>query len=69
MVSLVVIIIIILHGLVKQADEITMILANYYGMSGLIDLGYSKSTTRKTITYIQYIIHVRVYGVEYIDSK
>jgi len=33
----------------KQADEITMILANYYGMSGLIDLGYSKSTTRKPL--------------------
>ena len=33
----------------KQADEITMILANYYGMSGLIDLGYSKSTTRKQL--------------------
>jgi hypothetical protein len=33
----------------KQADEITMILANYYGMSGLIDLGYSKSTKRKPL--------------------
>ena len=33
----------------KQADEITMILANYFGLWGLIDMVYSKPTNRRPL--------------------
>ena len=33
----------------KQADEVTMILANYFGLWGLIDMVYSKSTNRRPL--------------------